>query len=623
MSQHPPACHLWGTTLIPLWHAAMVQEKCTGCLLLFLLLLLLLCCFQMQIVVATMQQQQLQGTEFLVGGGDGTTDEIPASPQEVLALLRIKQSLIDPRKALASWNESGTGVCTGTWSGIKCARGNIISIALPAKGLGGTLSPAVGQLVGLRKLNLHNNAITGPIPSILATIPTLRGLALFNNQFSGPVPVGLGSLPLLQQVDISHNMLSGALPTDLGLAGNLTLLNLSFNNLSGPFPPEWAANTRWNYLNVAHNQLSGVLPTNWSSTSHLQQLVVSSNNITGSLPLQLGDVVTLQDLNLASNQLEGSIPSTFASLVALTTLDLSQNSLSGSIPPSFSALNLTSFNVSYNNLSGPVPAFSHGFSLSSYKPGNDGLCGYSGLSACPAFISPAPSPAPGLAPAAPPPSKHRGPRLSTLSIIFIALGSALVGLAIVCALVCVCCCRAPRAAAAAGAGEKAERSPETEGGEVGGKLVHFDDPLSFTADDLLCATAEVLGKSTYGTVYKATLENGSNIAVKRLREGIVKSQGDFEKEVDILSKIRHPNLLSLRAFYWGPKQEKLLVFDYMRGGSLARLLHGSLLSLSPSPMSLYGEWKLHDKYFELWLLCKCFLRMFPVKKQGQLLRVQV
>ncbi|CAM6047590.1 unnamed protein product [Sphagnum compactum] len=165
--------------------------------------------------------------------------------------------------------------------------------------------------------------------------------------------------------------------------------------------------------------------------------------------------------------------------------------------------------------------------------------------------------------------------LITLYIIFIALGSALVGLAIVCALVCVCCCRAPRAAAAAaaGAGEKAERSPETEGGEVGGKLVHFDDPLSFTADDLLCATAEVLGKSTYGTVYKATLENGSNIAVKRLREGIVKSQGDFEKEVDILSKIRHPNLLSLRAFYWGPKQEKLLVFDYMRGGSLARLLH--------------------------------------------------
>lgn len=38
------------------------------------------------------------------------------------------------------------------------------------------------------------------------------------------------------------------------------------------------------------------------------------------------------------------------------------------------------------------------------------------------------------------------------------------------------------------------------GGDVGGKLVHFDGPLAFTADDLLCATAEIMGKSTYGTV---------------------------------------------------------------------------------------------------------------------------
>ena len=36
------------------------------------------------------------------------------------------------------------------------------------------------------------------------------------------------------------------------------------------------------------------------------------------------------------------------------------------------------------------------------------------------------------------------------------------------------------------------------GGDVGGKLVHFDGPLAFTADDLLCATAEITGKSTYG-----------------------------------------------------------------------------------------------------------------------------
>lgn len=111
-------------------------------------------------------------------------------------------------------------------------------------------------------------------------------------------------------------------------------------------------------------------------------------------------------------------------------------------------------------------------------------------------------------------------------------------------------------------------------GETGGKLVHFDGNMIFTADDLLCATAEIMGKSTYGTVYKATLEDGSQVAVKRLREKITKGQREFETEVNSLGKIRHPNLLALRAFYLGPKGEKLLVFDYIPKGSLTTFLHG-------------------------------------------------
>jgi serine/threonine protein kinase len=83
-----------------------------------------------------------------------------------------------------------------------------------------------------------------------------------------------------------------------------------------------------------------------------------------------------------------------------------------------------------------------------------------------------------------------------------------------------------------------------------------------------------MGKSTYGTVYKATLEDGSQAAVKRLREKITKNQRDFESEVNVLGRIRHPNLLALRAYYLGPKGEKLLVFDYMPKGSLASFLHG-------------------------------------------------
>lgn len=127
---------------------------------------------------------------------------------------------------------------------------------------------------------------------------------------------------------------------------------------------------------------------------------------------------------------------------------------------------------------------------------------------------------------------------------------------------------------------KTEKTGAAVGAEVesssekGGKLVHFDGPFVFTADDLLCATAEIMGKSTYGTAYKATLEDGNQVAVKRLREKTTKGQREFESEAAELGKIRHANLLALRAYYLGPKGEKLLVFDYMPKGSLASFLHG-------------------------------------------------
>jgi hypothetical protein len=128
---------------------------------------------------------------------------------------------------------------------------------------------------------------------------------------------------------------------------------------------------------------------------------------------------------------------------------------------------------------------------------------------------------------------------------------------------------------------KARKLPEDSGAAAaevgGGKLVHFDGALGFTADGLLCATAEVLGKSTYGTVYKATFEDGAEVAVKRLREGVVRSQREFEAEVNALGRVRHPNLLPLRGYYWGPKNEKLLIFDFMPGGSLSAFLHGKLV----------------------------------------------
>ncbi|XP_061998265.1 probable leucine-rich repeat receptor-like protein kinase IMK3 [Rosa rugosa] len=508
-------------------------------------------------------------------------DGVIVTAADYQSLQAFKHELDDPKGFLKSWNDSGYGACSGGWAGIKCAQGQVIVIQLPWKGLGGRITEKIGQLQALRKLSLHDNRIGGSIPASLGLLPSLRGVQLFNNMLSGSIPPSLGFSPLLQNLDLSNNSLTGSISDSLANSTKLYRVALSFNSLSGSFPISLTHSPSLNFLSISHNNLSGNIPNEIGSLSNIRILDLSSNAITGSLPASIGKLQNLTVLNLSRNRIQGPIPTSLGNISTLAQLDLSLNNLSDAIPASLADLpHLGFLNVSYNNLSGSVPTLlSHKFNESSFV-GNIQLCGYSALTSCP---SEAPSQS-GVAPA-PEVAKRRRRRLSTKDRILIAAAVLLVVLFLLCCIL-LCCLIRKRAAskskdggvAEAGAARTEKGVPvgggEIEsGGEAGGKLVHFDGPMAFTADDLLCATAEIMGKSTFGTVYKATLEDGSEVAVKRLREKITKNQREFEAEVNILGKIRHPNLLALRAYYLGPKGEKLLVFDYMPKGSLAAFLH--------------------------------------------------
>ncbi|KAL7184231.1 hypothetical protein ACSBR2_026392 [Camellia fascicularis] len=495
-------------------------------------------------------------------------DGVIVTQADYQALQAFKHELVDTKGFLKSWNDTGYGACSGGWAGIKCAQGQVIVIQLPWKVLGGRITEKIGELQALRKLSLHDNAIGGSIPSSLGFLQNLRGVQLFNNRLSGSIPASIGSCPLLQTLDFSNNLLSGSIPESLANSTKLYRLNLSFNSLSGSIPISLTHSPSLIFIALQYNNLSGSIPDSVGKASELQELSLSHNQITGSIPSEIGrlDKLTTLDLsdnaingslpislsnlssllvlnlennhidnqipesvdqlqklkvfNLRKNRLSGHIPATIGNISGLTQLDLAYNNLTGEIPNSIGDLtSLNFFNVSYNNLSGPVPIkLFQKFNSSSFV-GNLQLCGKKAA------------------------AKEKDGE---------AGGGA----------------RAEKGGAPPAGGEA-----EAGGGEAGGKLVHFDGPLSFAADDLLCATAEIMGKSTYGTVYKATLEDGSQVAVKRLREKITKGQREFETEVNVLGKIRHPNLLALRAYYLGPKGEKLLVFDYMPKGSLASFLH--------------------------------------------------
>ncbi|KAF5932317.1 hypothetical protein HYC85_028488 [Camellia sinensis] len=69
------------------------------------------------------------------------------------------------------------------------------------------------------------------------------------------------------------------------------------------------------------------------------------------------------------------------------------------------------------------------------------------------------------------------------------------------------------------------------------------------------------------------LDDSTQIAVKRLKVWSNKAEMEFAVEVEILARVRHKNLLSLRG-YCAEGQERLIVYDYMPNLSLLSHLHG-------------------------------------------------
>lgn len=107
--------------------------------------------------------------------------------------------------------------------------------------------------------------------------------------------------------------------------------------------------------------------------------------------------------------------------------------------------------------------------------------------------------------------------------------------------------------------------------------LHFvrNDREKFDLQELLRASAEVLGSGSFGSSYKAVLLSGPAMVVKRFRQMNRLGSDDFHKYMRRLGRLSHPNLLPLVAYYC-KKEEKLLLSDYVPNGSLASHLHGKV-----------------------------------------------
>nr|URM60718.1 S1Fa-like family protein [Gymnema sylvestre] len=485
-----------------------------------------------------------------------------------LSLLSLK-SAVDggDTSAFTDWNENDATPCH--WTGISCmnisgsADPRVVGIAVSGKNLRGYIPSELGTLIYLRRLNLHGNNLNGSIPDQLFNATSLHSIFLYGNSLTGSLPPSICNLPRLQNLDLSNNSLSGTLPEELRNCRQLQRLILSGNSLSGEIP-------------------KGIFP----ELANLEQLDLSSNSFDGSIPQDVGELKSLSGtLNLSFNHFSGIIPRSLGDLPLTVSFDLRNNNLSGEIPQTGSFAN-----------QGPT-AFLN----------NPNLCGFPLQKSCKNSSQKAPAvQTSGQENVGMESRKGLKPGLIILISVADAIGVAFIGLVIVylywrkkdsggcsctgkgkfggnekknlCALPCVTGFPSNESEIESEKGVGASGSG-ANGSE--GDLVAIDKGFNFELDELLRASAYVLGKSGLGIVYKVVLGNGVPVAVRRLGEGGEQRYKEFVSEIQAIGRVKHPNIVKLRAYYWAP-DEKLLISDFISNGNLASALHGRTGQPSPS-----------------------------------------
>ncbi|CAI9761363.1 unnamed protein product [Fraxinus pennsylvanica] len=99
----------------------------------------------------------------------------------------------------------------------------------------------------------------------------------------------------------------------------------------------------------------------------------------------------------------------------------------------------------------------------------------------------------------------------------------------------------------------------------------------FSFKELQVATngfKEELGRGAFSTVYKGILKNDNIetvIAVKKLHKMATEGEQEFKAEVNSISSTNHKNLVQLLG-YCQEGQDRVLVYEFMSNGSLAKLL---------------------------------------------------
>ncbi|PNX73729.1 receptor protein kinase TMK1-like protein, partial [Trifolium pratense] len=254
------------------------------------------------------------------------------------------------------------------WKGISCHSNSynssqlVTSIMLPSSSLTGTLPPYLNStLTYLTHIDLHNNSLNGPLP-YFSNLSMLKTVSLGHNNFSSIPENCFDTILSLRTLNLSNNLnLSNwVFPMDdLRSSDFLDTLDLEATNMMGPLHPEtfiW-----FEYLLtffISHNKIYGNLPQS-PENSRVRYLQLNNNRFEGTISV-ISTMSNLSQAWLHNNKFAGRIPN-MSNCTNLSDLQLQSNHLIGLIPPSLLALSsLNIISLDNNVLHGPIPVFHKG-----------------------------------------------------------------------------------------------------------------------------------------------------------------------------------------------------------------------------------------------------------------------
>ncbi|KAF8412377.1 hypothetical protein HHK36_000341 [Tetracentron sinense] len=471
---------------------------------------------------------------------------------ELKALMEMKAAFDPENRFLSSWTSDGDP-CSGSFEGVACnEHGKVANISLQGKGLSGKVSPAISGLKSLSGLYLHYNSLSGEIPREISNLTQLSDLYLNVNNLSGTIPAEIGNMSSLQVLQLCYNQLTGSIPRQLG---NLKRLSV---------------------------------------------LALQSNRLTGAIPASLGNLRMLVRLDLGFNRLFGSIPARLADVPQLEVLDVRNNTLSGSIPTALRRLN---GGFQYGDNSGLCGI---GFSLLRVCTGSDHL----NLNRPEPFGT-----ATNGSVAKDIPESvnlqmhcnqtHCSNSSKTLPIAIVVGAITVTVTLTVIGLLTFSWYRRQKQKIGSSSDTSDSRLSTDQAKEVYMKspspLISLEysngwDPLAddrsgtgfsqevlqsfrFNLEEIESATqyfseVNLLGKSNFLATYKGILRDGSVVAIKSINKTSCKSEeAEFLKGLNILTSLRHENLVGLRGFCCSRgRGECFLIYDFVPNGNLSRYL---------------------------------------------------